>query len=308
MPEFFHDLEIKLAYHQGDWDRIRAFHDPGPSIHLPRLLSARALIAAESGDHGEMRKLLASFRESLDQDELVLAVPFLPLLSRIAGIDLDLEPFLHVAREVVQKDNRLRQRSQALLALALAGYLRDDLQEVERWLRDELAEGPTFITDYGYTMADHVRGLLFSALGRREQADRFFERAYRVGLEHHTGPCLAWTCYDYAAHLQAGSPDRAAALVSEGRRLAAEIGLVSLQKRLAPLARRLASAEADPLTRREKEVVSLVAQGKTNKEIATELFISYHTVVSHMRSIFEKTGVKNRFDLIRRTAQAARRP
>ncbi len=48
------------------------------------------------------------------------------------------------------------------------------------------------------------------------------------------------------------------------------------------------------LSQRETEVLLLVAQGESNKEIATRLFISETTVKAHMRSILDKWKVKNR--------------
>jgi len=50
----------------------------------------------------------------------------------------------------------------------------------------------------------------------------------------------------------------------------------------------------DPLTPREQEVLQLVAQGKTNKEIAESLTISEHTVESHVSQIYQKLDVCNR--------------
>lgn len=47
------------------------------------------------------------------------------------------------------------------------------------------------------------------------------------------------------------------------------------------------------LTERETDVLKLVAFGKTNKEIANELFISIHTVISHRKNITEKLGIKS---------------
>ena len=47
------------------------------------------------------------------------------------------------------------------------------------------------------------------------------------------------------------------------------------------------------LTEREVDVVKLVAFGKTNKEIAGELCISIHTVISHRKNITEKLGIKS---------------
>lgn len=47
------------------------------------------------------------------------------------------------------------------------------------------------------------------------------------------------------------------------------------------------------LTDREIEVVRLIALGKTNKEMAKELFISIHTIISHRKNITEKLGIKS---------------
>ncbi len=48
------------------------------------------------------------------------------------------------------------------------------------------------------------------------------------------------------------------------------------------------------LSKREKEVMVLVNQGKGNQEIAEDLFIDISTVKSHLNKIYKKTGVKNR--------------
>lgn len=51
------------------------------------------------------------------------------------------------------------------------------------------------------------------------------------------------------------------------------------------------------LSRREREIVALVAQGFRNREIADKLFISEQTVKNHMHNIFEKVGVQDRLEL-----------
>ena len=57
--------------------------------------------------------------------------------------------------------------------------------------------------------------------------------------------------------------------------------------------------EHDPLTRREKEVAKLLAEGKSSKEIGELLFISKHTVRRHRDSIMKKLHLKNLPDLVR---------
>jgi DNA-binding NarL/FixJ family response regulator len=48
------------------------------------------------------------------------------------------------------------------------------------------------------------------------------------------------------------------------------------------------------LSDREREVLSLVGKGATNREIAEKLIISEHTVKSHLRSILNKLNLRNR--------------
>lgn len=47
------------------------------------------------------------------------------------------------------------------------------------------------------------------------------------------------------------------------------------------------------LSQRELDVVKLIALGKSNREIAEELFISIHTVISHRKNITSKLGIKS---------------
>ena len=53
------------------------------------------------------------------------------------------------------------------------------------------------------------------------------------------------------------------------------------------------------LSARERELVTLVARGRTNAQIAAELYISVRTVGSHLDRIRDKTGCRRRADLTR---------
>jgi DNA-binding NarL/FixJ family response regulator len=58
------------------------------------------------------------------------------------------------------------------------------------------------------------------------------------------------------------------------------------------------------LTKREKMLVVLIAQGGQNKEIAEKLNISVNTVKTHIYSIFRKTNCRNRVELIKWSAES----
>jgi DNA-binding CsgD family transcriptional regulator len=58
------------------------------------------------------------------------------------------------------------------------------------------------------------------------------------------------------------------------------------------------------LSPRERELVSLVAQGRTDAQIASQLYISVRTVRSHLDRIRDKTGCRRRADLTRLALQA----
>lgn len=54
------------------------------------------------------------------------------------------------------------------------------------------------------------------------------------------------------------------------------------------------------ISNREKEVLNLLAYEYTTKEIADQLFLSAHTVISHRKSLLSKLNVKNVAGLIRK--------
>ena len=68
--------------------------------------------------------------------------------------------------------------------------------------------------------------------------------------------------------------------------------------------RRLVAAEPETngwaaMTSSELAVAQLVAEGLTNREVAERLFVSPHTVNSHLRHVFAKLGINSRVELAR---------
>jgi DNA-binding CsgD family transcriptional regulator len=146
-----------------------------------------------------------------------------------------------------------------------------------------------------YGAADRYLGMLAATLGEWDRAEDHFERA--LALNHRMGArtWVAHTAYEYArALLACGQRARAEALVGEAVRLAEQIGLRALLDRIQALGMGAPRSRPDGLSVRELEILGLVAQGLSNREIGGKLFISEHTAANHIRSILRKTGCANR--------------
>lgn len=58
----------------------------------------------------------------------------------------------------------------------------------------------------------------------------------------------------------------------------------------------------DPLSERERQVLGLLAAGKTNREVAAELYVAEGTVKAHVAGIYRKLGVHSRAEAVSRAA------
>jgi DNA-binding CsgD family transcriptional regulator len=74
---------------------------------------------------------------------------------------------------------------------------------------------------------------------------------------------------------------------------------VELEKRWTP---RRPSIGWASLTDSERRLAALVSEGMTNRQVAEQLFISRHTVDTHLRHIFAKLGINSRVGLARLVA------
>ena len=153
-----------------------------------------------------------------------------------------------------------------------------------------------------YGAADRYLGMLAAVLADWDAAEAHFEYALYMNRRTAAHTWTAHTAYQYARMLlhrgRAIDRPRAGELLTEAAELCEQHGLVALERKLAVLrASGPRPAELpDDLSPREVDVLQLVAQGLSNREIGKRLFISEHTAANHIRSILRKTGCTNRTD------------
>ncbi|MDH4146125.1 MAG: helix-turn-helix transcriptional regulator, partial [Acidimicrobiia bacterium] len=157
-----------------------------------------------------------------------------------------------------------------------------------------------------YGSADRYLGMLAECLGDLSGARAHLEAA--VGIDEAAG-WPVWAAHSQHALgsllLRTGPTRerrRGVSLVKAALDIARSLGMGALAERGEAA---LASADAGgaasapapagtTLTRREREVLGLVAEGLTNRQIGQRLFASPHTIANHVRSILAKTGSGNR--------------
>jgi predicted ATPase/DNA-binding CsgD family transcriptional regulator len=94
-----------------------------------------------------------------------------------------------------------------------------------------------------------------------------------------------------------GDLEKAVSVLQESLSMASDLGVRALLERAASNGAAQPSGAAgypDDLTQREVEVIGLVAQGRSNRKIAEELFITENTVANHVKNILSKTQTSNR--------------
>ena len=140
------------------------------------------------------------------------------------------------------------------------------------------------------TLAPCIRAIVADADGSQAAAPHAFgafETVLAVG--NVDSFVAAYRGYPRLLGILAQNPDLRQALTEITERahdwgLAKDVGLSESGKR----------PSHAPLSKREKEILGLIAQGLRNNEIANVLFISEATVKVHVRHIFEKLGVRTR--------------
>jgi DNA-binding CsgD family transcriptional regulator len=151
-------------------------------------------------------------------------------------------------------------------------------------------------------------GLVDVSRGRLNRAIDRFEAAADLTVRGDLGPSLVRTRAVLADALgkrgAAGDRERAATLAAMAAADARRLGMRGLLVRAKELA---ASLDRLPrqLSRREQEVVTHLAVGRSNREIATLLFLSERTVETHVRNIMTKLDLHSRSQVAAWATKAA---
>ena len=150
-----------------------------------------------------------------------------------------------------------------------------------------------------YGAADRYLGLLAAVLGDGPRAEAHFEDALTLNRDMGAVTWEAHTAYEYGRFLLASRErERAEALLADASALAHRIRMPSLLARIRALGAAPGASPAgalpDGLSPREAQILNLVAEGLSNRQLGDQLSISEHTAANHVRSILRKTGCANR--------------
>jgi DNA-binding CsgD family transcriptional regulator len=293
----FADVEQRLARQRG----------PGQTVLWPFFLSAYASATASlalwSGDPLAARTAIGG---ALPRLELATA-PIVGHIGPVYALGLWAEADLAAAaRREEARENEETARKRGIALLAAMGTLAGEIE----------SRRPVFLPQARAWLATCKAE--FGRLEGRPNPDAWAAAAAAwadVGVPYPRGYALMRQGQSLLA--ERGDRSRAAAAIREGMSIAAGLGARPLLERLEDLAGRLGVAagseaatstpESGPgrrydLTRREREILDLLAAGRSDGEIAADLFISKKTVSVHINNIKGKLGAESRVGIIRASA------
>jgi DNA-binding CsgD family transcriptional regulator len=308
--------DAHACFEVGEWEdvgpRLVAGGEAAREKHHPLLLSQslayQTIRATAVGDLGAAQQLAAGIAGSLEGDEPSYnagIVAFALARLRIAqgdhrgAYELLLRCWRYDARHGIAFYHR--RMAPDLVRLALASDHRDVAAEVAEGMSAAAALAPEVSSVR--SVALRCTGLVDGDVDRVLEAVALARRS--TLLVEHTGVC------EDAAGLLArfGRTDEATALLAEALQRFEQAGADAWA---GPVRARLRHLGAHPgprgsrhrpatgwgsLTAAEQAVSALVAEGMTNGAIARRLYISPHTVNTHLRHVFAKLGVTNRVAL-----------
>ncbi len=273
----------------------------------------RTIIAAHRGRVEEARRLAGAALEASEQHRFgaglaghhwVLGFVELSLGDITAAL-----PHLRASRAARMRLGVLEPGMQTELpdlldALVAAGDLEAALALVEPW-QEHARE---LDRPWALAVAARTRGLVRAARGdltagtetlegalrEHERSDDPFQRARTL---------LALGSVQRRARRRGAARETLETALAEFERLGAPLWAGAARTELARIGGRVASR--DELTAGERRVAALVAEGKTNREVAAALFVTERTVEAALTRAYRKLGVRSRTELAARVAASA---
>ena len=226
-------------------------------------------------------------------------------------VELDMQAYAHDLERHLQRTlfgGRIADPEGAILLVrgALAGGDEPKAVMLAAATR-QLAAGQPGDTELA-AAAEHARGLV-------EQDPRFLDRAAGRYQADHARACALEDAGN--AWAEQGRDDDAEARLRQAHELYERLGATDGMARVRSCLRGIGTRirhwkHADrpafgwgSLTDSERRIADLVAQGLSNREVASRVFLSSHTVAFHLRHVFWKLGVSSRVQLARMAAEEA---
>ncbi len=301
-----------LAHFQGSWETARDFSDRGLAADHrdARLVANRAALEYELGDFGQgdayVERLVETMRLSPPGTTLEYSIAPLAIgmAARITGMTRQFDVAEEAANTALSSSSALSFFTQLTrTGMALIAVERGDVAAAREHY-DALRSWQITLSPLNLVCGHRVLGLLAQTMSRLDDAVTHFEDSLSFCRNAGARPELAWTSFDCADALlqrdEIGDRFRAVSLVDQALTISTELGMRPLMERAVLLqekARLLPAGKPEypaGLTRREVEVLHLVASGKSNAEISEELVLSVRTVERHISNIYGKTGSSGR--------------
>lgn len=249
----------------------------GPiSLHIPALVSLGIVLVAH-GDVEEARELIATVREGVDTGPGgVIARAWLATASGDTA----------TARELLVAEAAAMAESGHVF---LAGTF---LLHLARMGQADAAAAPIArlaATRPGPLLARQAAHVAAEAAADRAGLEAAGQEWARCGAH-----LLAAEAFASAARAARVTGDQRAAVALQAR---SDEEVVLCEGPATPLLR--FTDELTPLTRREREIAALAADGASSRDIAAKLFLSTRTVDNHLQSVYGKLGVSGRHELAR---------
>ncbi|TYB50105.1 LuxR family transcriptional regulator [Nonomuraea sp. PA05] len=270
----------------------------GMASVLAQSLSLASMAASMSGDHDRARKLGERARAALAATDDGTAVLMYLQSRALNGL---FEGDLDTAGEAAKEGVRLARQAgdlysldMMLLNLGCARLIAGSPAEAEPLLAEALRVAYRIDDRVGQYVLLDALGCVAAGSGRLRHAVLLMGAAdaVRTGAGASVLPFLAPLLAGAEGTARAGLGAAAyEAAYTEGGRLGRDDAIGLALGEPAPPER---APEETPLGKRQAEVARLVAEGLSNKQIGERLFISEHTVDSHVRAIMNKLGVNSR--------------